>query len=90
MPTRKEHYSTFRNRKISGIIYFIRDEQGQTVEDSAGNPVKLDHAEALQIDDGTALLADLIAARSGVYEQPKPPPTAQVKHVASKRGKARK
>ena len=82
MPT-KENYSTYRDRDISGIIYFVRDELGQPVLDDAGNPVKLDHAEAIQIDAGTTLLADLIAARPGVY--PKAAPTAQVKHVAAKK-----
>ena len=85
MLTKETFLETFRDRKISGIIYFIRDKQGQTVCDKDGNPVKLNFDEARQlIDAGGDGLDAIIAARPGVYAKALP---KQVDRGKVKRGK---
>ncbi len=64
--------SSYRDREISGIIYFVKDEVGQTVVDKDGNPVKLNHDEAREIDKGVKTIEQIMAARPGKYPATKP------------------
>jgi hypothetical protein len=79
---------TFRDRNISGQIYFIRLKDGVTVTDETGEPVKLNWDEAAELtrNKGKGLL-EILGRRT--YEYVKPVMTAGevLEKVKPKRGR---
>lgn len=89
MLTNENFDSCFRDREISGIIYFIKLKDATTYCID-GQPVKLnfDEAKRLKAQKGEGI-EGIIADRPKNYDKPKPI-TAQGEHIAKKRGRPKK